>query len=484
MATDSRHKDKALAYHHKLFLLLMIFSGALVACSLAFQHRRETHFKEEQLNARLQLFNMKLTDALEDGIAPEEFLRRTPLPLPDLRISIIDTLGRVAFDNTLDTLPTANHLSREEIAGAMRDGTSFTVRRHSQYKDETYFYSAMADSSGTIVRSAVPYSSLSLADLLAADRDFIWFMTTAALLLGVLAYFATRRLGHNISRLNSFAERAERGERIYADDAFPDDELGEISNHIVRLYSRLQNAVAERDRQHRLALHEEQEKIRIKKQLTNNINHELKTPVAAMLACLETLLSHPDLTEERRTEFIRMCHSNCERLGSLLNDVATITRMEDGRQLISRTQIDIAAIARTAIGNTPECEMEIVCTLPEGLHIDGNSDLMTSVFRNLIDNAVAYSGGNRLEISLVSDSQDTLTLRVADNGVGVEEQHLPHLFERFYRVDKGRSRKLGGTGLGLAIVKNAIVFHGGTISVANRDGGGLEFIMTVKKGDC
>lgn len=480
MATDSR--PKALAYHHKLFLLLMIFSGALVTCSLVFQHRRETHFKEEQLNARLQLFNMKLTDALEDSIAPDEFLRRTALPLPDLRISIIDRHGRVAFDNTLDTLPTANHLSRKEIAGAMRHGTAYTVRRHSQYKDENYFYSAMADSSGTIVRSAVPYSSLSLADLLAADRDFIWFMTAAALLLGVLAYFATRRLGHNISRLNSFAERAERGERIYADDAFPDDELGEISNHIVRLYARLQNAVAERDRQHRLALHEEQEKIRIKKQLTNNINHELKTPVAAMQACLETLMTHPDLTEERRAKFIRMCHANCERLGSLLNDVATITRMDDGSRLIARAPMDLTAIVRAAIDDTPESGMTLLSDLPDGLTVCGNADLMTSVFRNLIDNAVAYSGGTRLEISLVSDSQDMLTLRVADNGTGVEPQHLPHLFERFYRVDKGRSRKLGGTGLGLSIVRNAVVFHGGTISVANRDGGGLEFVMTVRKG--
>lgn len=114
-------------------------------------------------------------------------------------------------------------------------------------------------------------------------------------LMCIIGYFVTRRVGLHISRLRLFAEKAERGERIYDTEPFPHDELGDISNHIVRLYARLQQAITDRDREHRSALHEEQEKIRIKKQLTNNINHELKTPVAAMQVCLETLIDHPDL---------------------------------------------------------------------------------------------------------------------------------------------------------------------------------------------
>lgn len=130
---------------------------------------------------------------------------------------------------------------------------------------------------GIIVRSAVPYS-VSLREVLAADWEFLWFMLGVTLLMSIAAYFTTRRLGHNITRLNEFAERAERGERIDERETFPHDELGDISNHIIRLYARLQRTTADRDREHALALHEEQEKIRIKKQLTNNINHELKTP--------------------------------------------------------------------------------------------------------------------------------------------------------------------------------------------------------------
>lgn len=126
-----------------------------------------------------------------------------------------------------------------------------------------------------IARTAVPYS-LPLTDVLAADREFLWFMLGVTLLMSIAGYFATRRIGQNISRLNDFAHRAERGERIDNAPTFPHDELGEISQHIIRLYADLQRTAADRDREHELALHEEQEKIRIKKQLTNNINHELK----------------------------------------------------------------------------------------------------------------------------------------------------------------------------------------------------------------
>ena len=111
----------------------------------------------------------------------------------------------------------------------------------------------------------------------------------------------------------------------------------------------------------------------------------------------------------------------------------------------------------------------------------GNPSLLASVFRNLADNAAAYSGGRDIFIRLAEDTPEECTVLFADNGIGVDEEHLPHLFERFYRVDKGRSRKLGGTGLGLAIVRNAVAFHGGTISVRNRDEGGLEFRFTLRK---
>ena len=480
MATVLRSR---FSYHRRLFLLLLAFSWALVACFVTFQYSREKRFKAERLDARLQLFNLRLLDALGEGTAPGAFLAGHPLPYGDLRVTVIDDDGGVLCDNSADSLPAANHLGRPEVTEALAQGTGYTIHRHSESTDRYYFYSAMKGD-GIIVRSAVPYS-VSLREVLAADWEFLWFMLGVTLLMSIAAYITTRRLGHNITRLNEFAERAERGERIDERETFPHDELGDISNHIIRLYARLQRTTADRDREHALALHEEQEKIRIKKQLTNNINHELKTPVAAIQGYLETLLANPSLDAQRRTDFLEKSAAQTERLRRLLADISTITRMDEGRELIGKEPVvlnDLIDEVRADMELRPEGQrLRVNCDFPYPLEMEGSPSLLGSVFRNLADNAAAYSGGRDIFIRLLDNSPEQYTLQFADNGIGVEEEHLPHIFERFYRIDKGRSRKLGGTGLGLAIVKNAVMMHGGTISVRNSERGGLEFTFTLHK---
>ena len=480
MATALRSR---LSYHRRLFLLLLSFSWVLVACFIVFQYGREKHFKAERLNARLQLLNLRMLDALDEGAEPAACIATHNGPFEELRVTIIDRQGNVLFDNSLDTLPAANHLDRPEVAEALAHGSGYTIRRHSESTHRNYFYSAMLGDR-YIIRSAVPYS-VPLSTVLAADRVFLWFMLGVTLLMSIAGYFATRRLGHNISRLNDFAQRAERGERIDEPESFPHDELGEISNHIIRLYARLQQTTADRDREHALALHEEQEKIRIKKQLTNNINHELKTPVAAIQGYLETLLANPSLDAGRRTEFLEKSCAQIERLRRLLSDVATITRMDEASQVIRKEPVVvndlIAEVAEEMALKPAEQRLRVNVDFPERVEVVGNPALLSSIFRNLADNAAAYSGGRDIYIRLLDNSPEACTILFADNGIGVAEEHLPHLFERFYRIDKGRSRKLGGTGLGLSIVKNAVMIHGGTISARNRERGGLEFRFTLRK---
>lgn len=480
MATALRSR---LSYHRRLFLLLLSFSWVLVACFIVFQYGREKHFKAERLNARLQLLNLRMLDALDEGVEPAACIAAHNGPFEELRVTIIDRQGNVLFDNSLDTLPAANHLDRPEVAEALAHGSGYTIRRHSESTHRNYFYSAMLGDR-YIIRSAVPYS-VPLSAVLAADRVFLWFMLGVTLLMSIAGYFATRRLGHNISRLNDFAQRAERGERIDEPESFPHDELGEISNHIIRLYARLQQTTADRDREHALALHEEQEKIRIKKQLTNNINHELKTPVAAIQGYLETLLANPSLDAGRRTEFLEKSCAQIERLRRLLSDVATITRMDEASQVIRKEPVVvndlIAEVAEEMALKPAEQRLRVNVDFPERVEVVGNPALLSSIFRNLADNAAAYSGGRDIYIRLLDNSPEACTILFADNGIGVSDEHLPHLFERFYRVDKGRSRKLGGTGLGLSIVKNAVMIHGGTISARNRERGGLEFRFTLRK---
>ena len=172
----------------------------------------------------------------------------------------------------------------------------YHIGRQSASDGREYFYSATRGER-VIVRTAIPYSS-SLRELLRADWDFIGFMILISLIISVVSYFATRKLGKNIERLNLFAEKAEKGESFDEDELFPNDELGSISNHIVQLYTQLQQTIKDRDIAYEARLCEEQEKIRIKKELTNNINHELKTPVASIQVCLETLLSGINLSEK------------------------------------------------------------------------------------------------------------------------------------------------------------------------------------------
>ncbi len=472
-----------LSYPWRLFVWLVGYSLLLVGCFVVFQYGREKQFKSEELNARLQGINSEILGHIEEGdvrVDPNH-------SYDDLRVSVIDTTGKVIYDNSLDTAATGNHMNREEIKAALRYGSGYTVRRHSESTGDTYFYAATLGDNGYIVRTAVPYS-VTLSSLLAADMGFIWVMGCVTLIMCVLGYFATRRIGLHILRLNRFAEKAERGERIYDTAPFPQDELGSISNHIVRLYAELQQAIADRDKEHRAALYQQQEKEKIKKRLTNNINHEIKTPVSAIQVCVETLLEHEDMDREKKREFLLRCAGNIDRLRRLLSDVARITRMDDAPESILKERLDLTEVISETVG---DCEpmaagrgIKIANDVREPLPFYGNRDLLASVFHNLIDNAIAYSGGTRVRLRLASRDAGRIVLTVADNGSGVPPEHLPHLFERFYRVDKGRSRATGGTGLGLSIVKNAVLLHNGTITVDNQASGGLIFTIFLRdKGD-
>ncbi len=471
-----------MTYQKRLFFMLLTFSWVLVACFITFQYNREKQYKIDKLDGQLQLYNRYLIDALtNDSI---DFLAlENRLPIDGMRVSVITTDGRLIFDNTLDSLPGENHLSRHEIAEAMRVGHGYTVRRHSTSTHNNYFYSATRRGD-TIVRSAVPYS-VTLQEILDADRTFLWFMVGVTLIISVIGYFATRRIGRTIIRLNRFAERAEKGERIYDEEAFPRDELGSISNHIIRLYVRLQNTMTERDREHNRVLHEQQEKTRIKKQLTNNINHELKTPVASIKLSLETILEHPNLSNEKRMHFIKQCFVQTQRLTNLLNDISSITRMDDGATKIEMERVDlrdvINEVVATAAPALERAQMRVEVKLQQDLVIEGNRIYLTSIFRNLVDNAIAYSGGTLIRITTERESEGKLRFSVSDNGCGIPEEHLERIFERFYRIDKGRSRLLGGTGLGLSIVRNAVQLHGGTIEATSRLGEGVKFRFSLSR---
>ena len=463
--------------------MLLAFFWSIIICFIYFQYTREKQYKSDFLNAQLQLYNTTLLQTIESAPSFEEYVETHTLPFEDLRISIISLDGTVIYDNMLPIDSLDNHSRRPEIADAIKNGQGYNIERLSASDGREYFYSATRGKE-FVVRTAIPQSD-ALRELLKTDWTFLGTMMSISLAMSILAYFSTRRLGKNIERLNRFAAKAEKGESFDEEEPFPNDELGSISNHIVRLYSQWQQTIKDRDIAHEARLREEQEKIRIKRQLTNNINHELKTPVASIQVCLETLLSGISLSEEKRQELIERCYTNNERLRRLLGDVSLITRMEDGSQLIGKEPVNINNIINEIAAELdimPEEERFTLHTdFGEQVIIDGNQSLIGSIFRNLTENTIAYSGGKNIYISLIENNETLCKITFEDDGCGVEEKQLPRLFERFYRVDKGRSRQMGGTGLGLAIVKHAVQFHGGNINVTNRPDGGLKFEYTLKK---
>ncbi len=228
------------------------------------------------------------------------------------------------------------------------------------------------------------------------------------------------------------------------------------------------------------------EENRLKRQLTQNISHELKTPVSSIQGYLETILSIPDLDPQKRQLFLERCFAQSKRLTYLLTDISLLNRMDESNSLFDIETVDVSHIIREIVSETQldfdkkSITVELI-NIPQKALIAGNSSLLYSIFRNLFDNAGNYAGENiRVILNCYRQDSNYYYFSLADTGVGVAEEHLNRLFERFYRVDKGRARKIGGTGLGLAIVKNAVIFHKGEISAKNRPEGGLEFLFSLK----
>ncbi len=224
----------------------------------------------------------------------------------------------------------------------------------------------------------------------------------------------------------------------------------------------------------------------MKQQITSNISHELKTPIASVKGYLETLLNNPDLDRAKLHYFIKKAFHQSERLTQLVNDIALLNKIEEYSDLYVREKVALLKVIEEAVEGLSdkirEKGIKVDCLVEKEIIVNANSSLVFSVLRNLIENSVNYGGhGITITIAKYHEDNDFYYFSFADNGPGVEEEHLSRLFERFYRVDSGRSRKAGGTGLGLAIVKNAILSIKGDISVRNRKGGGLEFLFSLPK---
>lgn len=588
-------KPRSLSFGNYLFFSVITVYCVFVLSFLYYQYNREKAHKVDMLNATLTMFNVDLCGHLDDSLfSVRDYvsLYRRRHHLKELRVTIIDREGRVIFDNDISSDSVrANHLDREEIRKARAEGSGYVLKRTSETLGRQFFYSATYFPEYSLyVRSALPYDT-DLIEILNADKGYLWFAFFLSAVLCLVFYHLTARLGAMITQLKTFARRADHDEPVEADetDSFGNNDLGQISRHIIDIYSRLRktrddlfrerekliahlqisdeglaifnaghdvilsntlfmqylNLISDKnistvdevfqveelqplfgylspsddaqrpkeverkiiiidkngyifrlsiavfdDRSFEISVSnitEQEEQVRMKQQITQNIAHELKTPVSSIQGYLETVLNTEGLPKDLQRKFLERSYAQCNRLTNLLQDISMLTRMTEAGQMQEITDVDLRQLIGNIVADlslkTEERHITVEQNLPDTMRIQGNSSLLDSIFRNLLANAIAYAGENtHVRILCYTEDEDCYYFSFSDDGAGVAPEHLGRLFERFYRVDKGRSRKLGGTGLGLAIVKNAVLFHGGTIYAKPARGGkGLEFLFTLKK---
>lgn len=406
--------------------------------------------------------------------------------LNDLSITVYNENDEpIAGIGQLILIEDTDHKAIPELDLADERGEATNVRPNLISKTESMF-SLMTSNDGEIRSLAsVPYTPSFVHAL--GYNTAIWVLVIVmALTATVLTWIFSAKVTRSMTTLHEFARRAAEDRDIDLNSIhFSHDEIGDVTREIIRLYVNKDHATKRMEHEHQVALRANEEKARVKRQTANNLNHEIKTPVGVIKGYIDTILSDPEMPAELRNNFLRKAQEHTDRLTQLLKDVSSITRLEEGASQVEVTDFDfhdlVYAIANdlevSDIGGNLAFEWDI----PFDTNICGNYTLLNNAIINLVRNAAKYSKGTKMTLSIVGEDEKFYTFRFSDDGTGVGEEHIAHLFDRFYRIDEGRARKSGGTGLGLPIVKSTFAALGGEIIVRNAQPHGLEFIFTLPK---
>lgn len=455
-----------------IFVALAVFSAAAailatVAATFVYQQSVEEDARAQLARETSIVRGAIEADALSDTSSEVQLLE--DLDLGSLRATLVDVDGTVLYDSQADAETLPNHADRPEIAEARSssDGTGSSERRSSTLGEVSLYRAALLPS-GHVLRI-----SLDRDGVLSLLGQNLPVLTATIAALIVVSWFASRRISQRLVRpilsIDLAASNPQRPPYLELEPLL--DKLEEQRAELLEQMRRLESAD-----------HARQE-------FTANVTHELKTPLASISGASE-LIREGMVAPEDIPDFASRIYSESRRLTSLVNDILTLSRLDETERagdigtLGAMETVDLFAVAHDVEERlaSKADESQVMLTLEgEPTRVQGQPRLVDELIYNLVDNAIRYNRAGGSVRVWVGGEGGQPTVRVADTGIGIPEDKQDKVFERFYRVEKSRSRASGGTGLGLAIVKHAAAFHHAMVMLQSTPGVGSTFTVRFPK---
>ncbi len=386
------------------------------------------------------------------------------------RVLITDMAGVVQIDS-FSTLNGTQLLGREilEITTGDKDSSYGFHKINAQdgsFFWSAYYTSAIIEGSKTIGVVLLSQSIQDVIDNTSSLRtQFVYAFIIAIIGIIVLSYFSTGYITGQIEALNTAATSIAKGKFSTRVEPKGTSEIAELARVFNKMASQLENVDKQRS------------------EFVSNASHELKTPLTSMKILTESVLYQDGVEEEIYKEFLGDINMEIDRLTHLINDLLMLTKLEDTETSVSFTPNDIAELTERAVKLLyPIAEQKNITlelNAPEPVVCECEPSSLRQAINNLVDNAIKYTpDGGRVTVSVMS-ARSSAYVSVTDTGEGIPEADIDNIFDRFYRVDKARSRGSGGSGLGLHIVKRIINNHSGSISVKSTPGSGSQFTVVI-----
>lgn len=400
-----------------------------------------------------------------------------------VRLTLIRREGTVIFDSEVSAdsvLRMGNHLHRPEIENSRVTRVGID-RRRSATLDQEFLYAATSLITGTatapdtlFVRTALRLDDLRLID--GQVQAIVWAIGFVILVcIAVVSVNVSRRITDPILAIGRTAREIRDGNLSRRIAVVSGDEIGTLAATINDMAEKLENDIVQLRKLER-----------VRSEFLGNVSHELRTPIFSLQGFLETLLDGAIDDPSVNREFLEKAHRHAGRLNALLNDLIEISRIESGEMKMSFRYVPLGEFIMDTLsevrGNAEKKGIHLTADVsgtPDD-RVYADRARLTQVMINLLDNAVKYTDAGGSITCRTRREHDRCIIEVQDTGTGIAPEHHARVFERFYRVDRDRSRDVGGTGLGLAIVKHIVEAHGGTIGLVSAPGEGSTFFFSLR----